>query len=58
MIDIASSGDHNVGEEENEKVEKYQDLKREIMKLWKLRSVDVIPVVVGTLGSVSKRIGQ
>ena len=28
------------------------------MKLWNLRSIDVIPVVVGALGSVSKTIGQ
>ena len=58
IIDIASSGDQKVGEKENEKIEKYQDLKREIMKLWNLRRVEVIPVVVGALGSVSKKIGQ
>ena len=28
------------------------------MKLWSLKSVEVIPVVVGALGSVSKKIGQ
>ena len=28
------------------------------MKLWNLRRVEVIPVVVGALGSVSKKIGQ
>ena len=44
--------------EKSEKIEKYQDLKREIMKLWSLKSVEVIPVVVGALGSVSKKIGQ
>ena len=58
IIDTASSGDHNVVEKESEKVEKYQDLTREIKKLWNLRSVDVIPVVVGALGSMSRRIGQ
>ena len=58
IIDIASSGGYNVVEKESEKVENYQDLKREIKKLWNLRSVDVIPVVVGALGSVSRRIGQ
>ena len=58
IIDIASPGDCNVGEKESEKIEKYQDLKREIMKLWSLKSVEVIPVVVGALGSVSKKIGQ
>ena len=58
IIDIASPGDRNVGEKEKEKIEKYQDLKREIMKLWNLRRVEVIPVAVGALGAVSKKIGQ
>ena len=39
IIDIASSVDRNVGEKENEKTEKYQDLNREIMKLRNLRRV-------------------
>ena len=58
IIDIASPGDLNVGEKEKKKIEKYQDLKREIMKLWNLRRVEVIPVVVGALGAVSEKIGQ
>jgi len=28
------------------------------MKLWNLRRVEAVPVVVGALGSVSKKIGQ
>ena len=47
-----------MGGKENEKIEKYQDLIREIMKLWNLRRFEVIPVVVGALGAVSKKIGQ
>jgi len=58
IICIASSGDRDIGEKENEKLEKHQDLKREIMKLWNLRRVEAVPVVVGALGSVSKKIGQ
>ena len=34
-------------------MEKYQDLKKEIIRLWKLRNVEILPVVIGTLGSVS-----
>ena len=49
IIDIASSGDRNVGEKENEKIGKYQDLKREIMKLWDPRRVEVITVIVSLL---------
>ena len=39
-----------------EKIDKYQDLKREISKLWDLNKVEVIPVIVGALGCVSKHI--
>ena len=54
IIDIAVRADVRVGEKEREKVEKYQDLKREIRRLWKLKMVEVEPVVIGALGSVTK----
>ena len=52
VIDIAVPGDGRVEEKEQEKVEKYQDLAREIRKLWKT-SVNVVPVVVGALGAMA-----
>ena len=36
-------------EKEGEKIDKYQDLKREIGKLWGIRKEEVVPVVVGAL---------
>ena len=39
-------------------METHQDLKRELMKFWNLRTIEVLPVVVGALGTVSKKIGQ
>ena len=54
IIDVAVPGDCRIHEKENEKVEKYQDLKREIKRLWSLRTVKVVPVVVGALACVSK----
>ena len=53
IIDIAVPGDKRIEEKEREKIEKYQELKREIGRLWSLKKVQVIPVVVGALGSVS-----
>ena len=50
-IDIAIPADVRV--EEKEKVEKYQDLKKEIRRLWKLRNAEMVLVVIGALGSVS-----
>ena len=54
IIDIAVPADEDVDRKEKEKVDKYQDLKREIKRLWKLKKVEVVPVVIGSLGSVTK----
>ena len=40
-------------QKEKEKAEKYQDLKKGIKRLWRLGNVEIIPVVIGALGSVS-----
>ena len=44
IVDIASPWDHRVYEKEGEKIEKYQDLKREIGRLWGIRHLEVVPV--------------
>ena len=55
-MDIASPSDHSVYEKEGEKIEKYQYLKREIGRLWRIRHLEVVPVVIGALGVVSNRL--
>ena len=42
IVDIAIPGDSRLNEKEGEKFEKYQDLKREIMGMWNLKSAQVI----------------
>ena len=61
---LAIPGDDRVKGKELEKLEKYQLLKDEIAKVWRMRKVIVVPVVIGALGAVSvnfkeymKRIG-
>ena len=49
IIDIAVPADVRVGEKERKKVENYRDLKREIGRLWRLKIVEVVPVVIGAL---------
>ena len=58
IIDIAVPADKRIGEKENEKVEKYQDLKREITRMWNMKTVQVVPVVVGSMGSVTKNLDK
>ncbi len=58
IIDIAVPGDSRTSDKEKEKVDKYQDLKREIKRIWNMRSVIVVPVIVGALGSVTKKLDE
>ena len=54
IVDIAVPADRRVEEKEQEKVEKYHYLKREIGTMWGIRKVQVVPVVIGALGSITK----
>ena len=54
-IDVACPFDTRVEEKEGNKIEIYQDLKRKIDRLWECRKVVVVPIVIGALGTISKR---
>ena len=51
LINIAEPTDSRVESKEKEKIQKYQDLARELWKLWKV-GVKVVPVVVEALGTL------
>ena len=53
IIDVAIPGDDRVRDKALEKVEKYQLLKDEIAKVWHMRKVIVVPVVIGALRALS-----
>ena len=54
IIGVAIPGDCRIRKKEIEKIEKYQNLKRELQKLWSLKKVEVVLVVVGSLRCISK----
>ena len=56
IIDVALPGDCSIREKEIEKIEieKYQNLKRELNRLWSFKKVEAVPVVVGALVCISK----
>ena len=54
LIDIAVPADHNVRDKELEKVQKYDELRLEIERLWKTKA-KVVPIVIGALGTTSRR---
>ena len=57
IIDFAAPGDSRIEEKEKDKTEKYQDLGRELQKIWNVK-VKTIPLVVGSLGAIAKQFGN
>ena len=53
IVDFTIPYDSRVETKEFEKLEKYQDLARELKKLWNM-SVQIIPIVIGALGTTPK----
>ena len=54
LIDHACLFDTRTEKKKEEKCTNYSEVKYEIAKNWKMRKVEVIPVVIGALGTVSK----
>ena len=57
IVDFATPADDRVKLEESEKKDKYLDLAWELNKLWNMK-VTVIPIVIGSLGTVIKGLIQ
>ena len=55
MIDFAILYDSKIKLKEQEKIEKYQDLWRELNKTWNMK-VDITPIVIGAMGEIPKKL--
>ena len=55
IIDVATPGDARVCDKEREKIDKYSLLKDETARLWHMKKVIVIPIVVGALGTITTK---
>ena len=53
LMDIAVPTDQNIISTEEEKVDRYQDLAFEIKRIHRASKVTVIPIVIGTLGTMA-----
>ena len=58
IIDVACPGDNRIAEKEEEKLQRYDLLKREIKRLWRMKNIDIIPIIVGALGSITTELGK
>ena len=54
ITDVVCPFDSRVDKKEVEKIEKYQDLNRELMMIWKCRKMWIIPIIIGALGTLSR----
>ena len=57
IIDFAVPGDSRTEEKKKDKIEKYQELGRELQKIWNVK-VKIIPSVVGSLAAIPKQFGN
>ena len=55
IIDVVIPGDTRVCDKGREKIEKYSLLNDEIARLWQMKKVVVIPIVVGALGIITTK---
>ena len=51
IIDIAVQGDFRTQMKKDKKIEKYEDLRQKIIKLWGVQ-ITVIPIIIGALGTI------
>ena len=56
LIDIAVPRGKRIELKEQEKIDNYSKLRREVKKIWNLSQVVVVPVVIRALGLTSKRL--
>ena len=54
IIDFAVPGDKTFEKKEKENIEKYQDLRWELQKIWNV-GVKIIPLAGGSLGAIPKQ---
>ena len=57
ITNFAVPGDSRIEEKEKDKIEKYQDLRKELQKIWNVK-VKIIPLVVSSLGAIPKQFGN
>ena len=57
IIDFAVPGDSMIEKKEKRKIEKYQDLGRELQKIWNVK-MKIVLLVVGSLGATPQQSGN
>ena len=53
IVDFDVPADHRIELSQQRKIENYQDLKRELQKLWNVK-ISIVSIVIGALGTIPK----
>ena len=53
IIDFTVPGNSRIEEKEKDKIEKHQELGRELQKIWNVK-MKIIPLVAGSLGAIHR----
>lgn len=56
LIDIAVPNTHNIQKTITEKINKYTELKEEIIRIWKMNKVFIVPLVLSSTGVIPKHL--
>ena len=54
VLDVACHFDTGVNSKEKEKINKYQDLKRDLARIWKCKTAKVVSIIIDALGILPK----
>ena len=56
IIDPSCPFDSRIVVKEEEKLSNYDELKYELARIWSMKMVTIVPIVIGALGTVTERI--
>ena len=58
LIEVSVPNDFGLNDTEIRKMTKYQDLKNEVKRTWKLKKAKIVPVIVGATGMMKKTLTE
>ena len=58
LIEVSVPNDFGLNATETRKMTKYQDLKNEVKRTWKLKKAEIVPVIIGATGMIKKTLTE
>ena len=58
LIEVSTPSDFGLKNMEIRKMTKYQDLKNEVKRTWKLKSIDIVPVIIIAMVVIQKNLTE